>query len=249
MNSRMPALVAFALVLMTATAGLLSHVGRHQTLSPPGVRTHPLTSSIRLEADLPEHVLDYQSKREETEDVVLATLPKDTSFGYRVYVAPDGFRVDLRVVLMGRDRTSMHKPQICLTGHGWRIDDTASEDTSVRVESPYPYNLPVVKLVANSSITEEGRTQPITGVYVYWYVANDALSASATGLQRMWWMATRLLRTGVLQRWAYVSCFAQCAPGQEAATYNRMKQFITAAVPDFQLYPAKPMANILSAAQ
>jgi hypothetical protein len=249
MNARMPALMAVALVLMVTAASFLTHVGRHQTLSPPGVRTHPLTSSIRLEADLPEHVLDYQSKREETEDVVLATLPKDTSFGHRIYVAPDGFRVVLRVVLMGRDRTSMHKPQLCLTGQGWRIDDTASQETSLRVERPYPYELPVVKLVANNSVTQDGGSQPVAGVYVYWYVAHDAISASATGLQRMWLMASRLLRTGVLQRWAYVSCFAVCAPGQEAAAYDRMKQFIAAAVPDFQLYPAKPMANSLTAAQ
>jgi hypothetical protein len=249
MNARMPALMAVALLLMATAASLLTHVGRHQTLSPPGVRTHPLTSSIRLEADLPEHVLDYQSKEEETEDVVLATLPKDTSFGHRLYVAPDGFRVDLRVVLMGRDRTSMHKPQLCLTGQGWRIDGAASQETSFQVVRPYQYELPVVKLVAKKSISEEGRSQTYAGVYVYWYVAHDAISASATGLQRMWLMATRLLRTGVLQRWAYVSSFAACAPGQEAATYERMKQFLAAAVPDFQLYPAKPMANSLTAAK
>jgi hypothetical protein len=95
----------------------------------------------------------------------------------------------------------------------------------------------VVELLANSSQVVNGQEQPVKGIYVYWYVANDALSASATGFQRMWWMASKLLRTGVLQRWAYVSCFARCSPGQEDAAFERMKQFIAAAVPDFQLYP------------
>jgi len=48
-------------------------------------------------------------------------------------------------------------------------------------------------------------------------------------------MARDLVRTGTLQRWAYVSCFSMCYPGQEQATYGRVKELITAAVPAFQL--------------
>ena len=237
-----------ALVLIATAAGLLTQVSSHQKLAPPGVKTHPLESSIRLEADLPEHVLDYASKLEETEDVVLATLPADTSFGRRRYKGPDGFELDMRVVLMGRDRTSMHKPQICLSGQGWQIDDIASAQTSLRVERPYPYDLPVVKLIAKKAITADGQNRVGSGIYVYWYVASDAVSASTSGFQRMWLMASRLLQTGVLQRWAYVSCFAVCPPGQESPTYERMKQFIAAAVPQFQLYPG-PQPQTITAAR
>jgi hypothetical protein len=243
----MPAFSLVALVLMLGAAALLSHIGHFQTLSPPGVKTHPLESSIRLEADLPEHVLDYHSERKETEGVVLATLPADTSFGYRRYQAPDGFTLDLRVVLMGRDRTSLHKPQICLSGQGWRINDVASADTSIKVERPRPYELPVVKLIANNTSAVNGQNQTVTGVYVYWYVTSDAISASATGLHRMWLMATRLLRNGILQRWACVSCLAYSVPGQEAATYDRVKQFIAAAVPQFQLYPPPEPGTVTAA--
>jgi hypothetical protein len=48
-------------------------------------------------------------------------------------------------------------------------------------------------------------------------------------------MARTLLSSGVLERWAYVSFFAPCAPGQEAETYERMKKLIAASVPEFQL--------------
>jgi len=44
-----------------------------------------------------------------------------------------------------------------------------------------------------------------------------------------------------LQRWAYISCFAVCLPGQEEATFERLKKFIAASVPEFQLTP-KPVA-------
>ena len=70
------------------------------------------------------------------------------------------------------------------------------------------------------------------GVFVYWFVADGELTAQHR--QRMWWMARDLLTRGVLQRWAYVSCFSACPPGQEEATYARMREWIAAAVPQFQ---------------
>ena len=235
-----------ALALMAGAACLLSQVRTHQTLAPPGVRTHPLSGSIRLQADLPERVLNYTSRSIDIEESTLATLPKDTSFGQRRYNSPDDFVVDLRVVLMGNDRTSMHKPQLCLTGQGWHINEIASTETAVRIDRPFAYDLPVVELVANQVFSVDGQNQPVSGVYVYWYVADDAMSASTSGLQRMWWMASKLLRTGVLQRWAYVSCFAACAPGQENVTFARMKQFIAAAAPEFQLYPRTQPTTVAS---
>jgi hypothetical protein len=136
---------------------------------------------------------------------------------------------------MGSDRTSLHKPQFCLEGGGWKIDAAASVPTTVNIERPRPYDLPVMKLIASKVVTSEGQSVQARGVYVYWFVAEDAMTAYHW--QRMWWMAKHLLRTGVLQRWAYVTCFSVCHPGQEEATFNRMKQFLAAAVPEFQLTP------------
>jgi len=248
MNRPMLILSLMALALIGGTAGLLSQVRTRQVLAPPGVKTHPLAGSIRLQADLPERVLDYQSKWVDVDEVTFGTLPKDTSFGERLYTAADGFRIDLRVVLMGRDRTSMHKPQLCLTGQGWRIDQIASQATRIPIERPTNYELPVVELVASKTVSIDGQNQSMNGLYVYWYVADDALSASTSGLQRMWLMSTKLLRTGILQRWAYVSCFVPCVPGAEAATFNRLKQFIAASVPEFQLYP-KPAPMTVTTTQ
>ena len=56
-------------------------------------------------------------------------------------------------------------------------------------------------------------------------------------------MARDLARTGVLQRWAYVSYMAFCSPGEEDATFERMKKMIAASVPEFQLMP-KPTETI-----
>jgi len=230
------------LALLGGAVGLLAEIRVHQKLGLPGVKTHPVANSIRLEAELPDRVLNYRSQLMDTDDVTIKTLPADTSFGYRRYLAPDGLLVDLRVVLMGADRTSLHKPQFCLTSQGWEIDETV--ETSVRVQKPQPYELPIIELIATR--IENGNRTSQRALYVYWYVAADRLNGSASGMGRMWSMAEQLIRTGVLQRWAYISCFSPCAPGQEGATFARMKEFIAASVPDFQLYPVASGQSLTS---
>ncbi len=76
----------------------------------------------------------------------------------------------------------------------------------------------------------------VRGIYVLWFVAGDD-EYTGRHWQRMWWMARDLLRTGVLQRWAAISYFAPCAPGQEDATFDRVKKLMVASVPEFQLVP------------
>ncbi len=236
MNKQTWPLFIAVLVLMAGSAGLLGEIHHRQKLGPPGVKTHPLAGSNRLQADLPEQVLDYHSQFVEMDDITVRTLPADTSFGSRRYEAPDGFWLDLRVVLMGADRTSLHKPQFCLTGQGWQIDQTI--ETTIPIERPVKYPLPIIELIATH--TENGQRTALRSIYVYWYVADDGLAGKALGLDRMWSMAEKLVTTGELQRWAYVSCLAVCAPGQETITFERIKKFLAASVPEFQLNPKPP---------
>jgi len=127
-----------------------------------------------------------------------------------------------------------------LTGQGWRIDQ--SETTTIRIDRPHSYELPVMKLTASATGTSTtGEKVQARGVYVYWFVADKELTADH--LQRMWWMARDLMKTGTLQRWAYVTYFAMCPPGQEDATFQRMKQLIAAGVPEFQLTTGEPAAK------
>jgi hypothetical protein len=225
---------------MGGGAAVLARIKTHQRLGEPGVKCEPLPGTKNVRVLLPERVLDYESEEIKQEGVVTNTLPPDTSFGQRRYIRkgkPDDGLL-LNVVLMGADRTSIHKPQFCLEGWGWKIDHARSLETKIPIERPQPYELPVVKMVS-TRVVQDNSGQPVTlrGIYVYWFVADDALSGDITGRERMWWMAKHLLRTGELQRWAYVACFAVCLPGQEDATFERIKKFLTASVPEFQLTP------------
>jgi uncharacterized protein DUF3485 len=236
MNRQKWIILVSTLLLIGSAAGLLSQLRAKQRLGPPAVRTSVIAGSPRLQVDLPERVLDCTSEPVETQKMALDMLPKDTSFGQRLYTAPDQFQVAMNVVLMGSDRTSLHKPEFCLMGAGWDLDSARSGQSVVHMERPCPYDLPITTLVTKKTFDENGQTVELHGVFVYWFVAPNEYTARHW--QRMWWMAEDILRTGVLQRWASVSCFHVCRPGEEAATLERMKTFIAAAAPEFQMTPS-----------
>jgi len=243
MNAKKLTLVVVTLLLIAGTAGVLVRVKAKQTLGPPAVTTRPVPGSQNLEVVLPEFVLDYSSEIIEQDEIAVATLPADTSYGQRLYRAPDGFWAVVNVVLMGSDRTSHHKPQYCLEGAGWKIDGEVSSRETIRMTRPREYDLPVMRIVATRQVDADGQPHTLRRVYVYWFVADDALSGDPSGFERMWSMARQLLTTGILQRWAYVPYSAVCLPGQEEATYQRLKKLITSSVPEFQLTP-KPQPNV-----
>ncbi|HEX9048800.1 MAG TPA: exosortase-associated EpsI family protein [Verrucomicrobiae bacterium] len=223
------------LLLIGGTAGVLAHAKANQKLGQPGVKTALLPDSKNLEVVLPVTLPGYQSKAMQQADIVLRMLPQDTSFGQRLYTGDDGFQTMVNVVLMGSSRASIHKPQICLTGQGWSIKEGVSHEDVVHLQKPVPYDLPVMRLVASKTAEVNGQEVKASGVYVYWFVDSDRCTASHA--QRFLWMAGDVLLKGELDRWAYVSYFSVCAPGQENATFERMKKLIVESVPEFQLVP------------
>ena len=229
------------LAMMGATTLLLLHMKASQHRGAAGVKTRPFAGSTNpdvVEILMPESVPGWTSQIfTNIEEVLEKQLPKDTSFRVRGYTAADGQFVEITTVLMGSDRSSIHRPQICLTGQGWAVDEARSAVESIRMERPTPYDLPVNKLLATRQTPDgKGGTQTIRCLYVYWFVDEDRLTASANQWM-LWWMPRDLLLHGKQERWAYISLFAPCLPGQEAATYERVKKLIASIVPEFQLVP------------
>ncbi len=236
-------LLATAIGLLLFGGAALAYFQANQRLGAPGVKTTPIPGG-NLKVLLPERVLNYNSEELPVAEIVTNTLPKDTSYGDRYYKGSDGFNIQASVVLMGTDRTSLHKPQFCLEGQGWRIDG-APIMTSVLVDRPYPYELPLVELLGSREEIINGQKTAIRCLCVYYYVADGAISATPTGLQMMLKMARSQLTTGSMQRWAYVRYVAWCLPGQENAALEKIKQFIASAAPEYQLTPA-PKATALN---
>lgn len=225
------------LVVIGLTAGFLAHLSRSQRLGNPGLKTTPVGTGGKIRIDLPEVVLDYVSSNVEPAKLEVDMLPKDTTFAKRAYVAPDGFQNFTSVVMMGADRTSIHKPEYCLETQGWRILDQRTEH--IPIAEPHAYLLPVRKFTTTQTFrSRSGEPTRYSCIYVFWFVAENRVTASH--LSRVGYITYDLLRTGVLPRWAYVSCQATCLPGREEATYRRICQWISAAVPKFQLASLPP---------
>jgi hypothetical protein len=248
-----PSILATLIVLglIGSVAYLLGRLQGYQRIGKPGLRMvdEPvLAEDGRIintnTVALPRQVLDFESESWPITKAELSWLPADTTYARRHYTAPDKFRTTLNVVMMGQDRTSIHRPQICLTGQGWTIE--RADLLEIPIAVPRPYQLPVMRMIARRPFREpSGRTRMLKAVYVYWFVADGQLTARHG--ERMWWMARDLLTNGVLERWAYVSCLAIGLPGDEAAIYRRMERFIAAAVPEFQLATREPLVSQLPA--
>ena len=240
-------LFILTLTIIGGTAGLLLRMKTHQKLGAPGVKVGSLPlydpdgkEIAKKSVLMPANLSGYVSTNLPITAVESGTLPKDTIFGKRLYQSSDGFQSQMTTILMGADRTSIHKPQFCLVGQGWTIDKT--ETTEIKMERPFPYNLPVMKLTTSlRGKDKSGRPIQLRGLYVYWFVADKQLTASH--FERVWWGARNLVRTGVIDRWAYISCFSPCLPGQEDDAFERMKKLIIRAAPEFQLATGKPLSS------
>ena len=148
------------LSLIGATGAFLLHLKARQRLGEPGVKTRPIPNSSNVEVLLPENVPGYTSVWVQEAEVVTNKLPPDTSFGQRVYTSEDNkFRVQANVVLMGADRTSIHKPEYCLVGQGFQFDSSDIKPLPIHIDRPVGYELPARYVTASvDRMTKDGQT-------------------------------------------------------------------------------------------
>lgn len=221
-----------ALVLMAGTAAALAWLRSNQKLGAPGIKAEPVAGQVQMKINLPERVLDFTSTNVPEPPVVLGYLPPDTSYSERLYFDPDGLRIQSTVILMGADRTSIHRPEYCLPGQGWKIDK--KETVTIPIADNPPYQLQVARWDLSTSVQQaDGSKATVYALYVYWYVAKDDETPDHdTMLEHL---TLNLFRTGDLQRWAYISYFAVCGPGQQDAAFGQIKRLVMAQAPQFQL--------------
>jgi hypothetical protein len=243
-----------ALGMIAATAGGLTQIRGLHVLGRPGVKVGPVSifdEHHNLAATegvvLPTNLMDLPSRPLPITTAELTGLPRDTTFGRMGYgSAADGFQVQLTTVLMGTDHTSIHQPQYCLYAQGWNI--TNSERIVLRMNRPFAYDIPAVKLTATRQFLDKnGQARVLNCLYIYWFVSGDKITAEEG--TRLWSIADALLKKGEIERWAYISYFSACLPGEESATLDRLKQFIGASVPEFQTVTGEPIEHLAPTAR
>jgi hypothetical protein len=225
-------ILCVALLLMAGTAGALTWLRVNQKLGAPGLKGTPIPGSIRMQISLPERVLDFTSTNVPEPDVAIGYFPKDTSYTERFYHGADGLGVQCTAILMGADRTSIHRPEYCLPGQGWSIDK--KEIVDIPINDQPPYKLEVERWNVSAAMQKsDGQKVKAAAIYVFWFAADNEETANHDKMLE--WLTLDLFRTGKLQRWAYISYFAQCGPGQEDLAFDDVKRLIAAQVPEFEL--------------
>jgi EpsI family protein len=193
---------------------------------------------IRLAADglnpveLPAYLgTEWEGQPADITPVEREVLPPDTGFSRKNYVSLQNLNqgVFLSIVLSGRDRTSIHRPEICLVGQGWTITDRTAR-TFRRPDSPAPVPATVLRLEREFT-TPRGEKVKVPALFAYWFVGADKVVASNT--ERV--LATSLDRLRHLQahRWAYVVVQTLAADG-EVAALARMQAVLNGTLPVFQ---------------
>jgi EpsI family protein len=218
--------VAASFVLLAAAvAGLLWHRSGLPLAGKAGV---VLAEDGVNPAVLPAFLgADWMGTTVEPTAVEKAILPPDTGFSTKLYVSRAGAsrRVLLSIVLSGRDRTSIHRPELCLVGQGWTIEGSSLH------RFPYPGRpgsdfeatvLNVRRLQGGASVPE---------LVVYWFVGCDRI-VSSQGRRILADAWNRVVR-GRADRWAYVLLQTEADDG-EAAGLSRIESVLRSALPAFQ---------------
>jgi hypothetical protein len=140
-------------------------------------------------------------------------LPADTGLTRRYYVRPDGrFPIHTSIVLSGDDRSSIHRPQVCMTAAGHEI----MHERVIRIpmeSRAEPLEVMVLDM-ARSTTAKDGSQSVYRSYYAYWFVGKDRETASHVA--RMAYMAWDRIAHGVSHRWAYIALSGQREAMDEA---------------------------------
>jgi len=196
-----------------------------------------LTADGREPAPLPTFLgTDWIGQKVPVSAVERATLPPDTGYSRENYVAVEDRReqVFVSIVLSGRDRTSIHRPELCLVGQGWTIEGRFRHVFAYPGAAGAVVPATVLR-VQHEAVTARGERVRVPSLVAYWFVGRDRVVA--THWQRMLWGALDQLRHLQSHRWAYVLVQTGAADG-DAAALARLQTVLDQTLPGFEKPPS-----------
>ncbi len=174
---------------------------------------------------------DWFGRSAEVSAVEREILPPDTGFSRKLYHAASDARqrVFLSIVLSGRDRTSIHRPELCLVAQGWTVERATEHRFKFpgTVGSTFPATILHVR---REVATPRGKVV-VPQLVAYWFVGGDAVVA--THARRLALDAWNRIAQGRTDRWAYVLIQCDAVEGDDTAL-KRMQEVLDATLPTFQ---------------
>jgi EpsI family protein len=228
---RTPSPVVVASIVALATTGEM--VFLHSVAARPvrGGAGVVLAANGRDPVELPAFIgTEWAGKRVDVSPVERDILPPDTGYSRKYYLSlsQSGPGVFLSVVLSGRDRTSIHRPELCLLGQGWTLLDQHEHRFRLPNASGAVAEFPATVLRVQREIQTPRGRQTHPEIVAYWFVGDDTVVA--THWRRLALDAWNRIAHGRADRWAYVLLQTDAAEG-EAAALSRMQSVLDGTLP------------------
>ena len=207
----------------------LHRMANRTDLGAAGVR---LTADGRAPVELPSFLgIEWTGRPQPVSAAEKEILPPDTGYSRKLYFnhRDPTKQVFLSIVLSGRDRSSIHRPELCLVGQGWTVAE--GRELAFRGPGAGAAGFPVTVLAVRREVqTPEGK-RVVPQLVAYWFVGSEVVVAShwKRVLLDAWNRVTR----GRADRWAYVLMQTDAMDG-EAAALARLQAVLQATLPEFQ---------------
>ena len=219
--------VVAAAVVMAAVAEA-AFLGYRSSLPPDGRAGVILAADGANPAELPAFPgSDWMGSSVEPTAIERAILPPDTGYSTKQYVSREGAnrQVLVSIVLSGRDRTSIHRPELCLVAQGWTVDGSSSHRFSYPGRPGADFDATVLH------VRRERGGKAVPELVAYWFVGSDRIvpSQGARMLHDSW---NRLVH-GRADRWAYVLLMTGADDG-EGAGLARIQSILDSTLASFQ---------------
>ncbi|HNC24111.1 MAG TPA: EpsI family protein, partial [Opitutaceae bacterium] len=217
---------AVTAALVGLAVGEWFFLGHLASLPPRGEAGVLLSADGQNPVELPAFLgTDWIGRRVDISPVEREILPPDTGYSRRDYVAVANAqdRVYVSVVLSGRDRTSIHRPELCLVGQGWTIMSSTSQDLAWKGG-----RFPVTLLQVRREVQTPRGPVIVPQLVAYWFVGGDTIVGSHR--RRLAVDAWNRVVHGRADRWAYVLVQADARDG-EAAALVRMRSVLDQVLP------------------
>ena len=218
-------------VVIGLVLGEMFFLAHLASLPPRGKAGIKLAADGENPVELPVFLgTEWIGRRAEVTPIEREILPPDTGYARKDYVAvaDPNKRVFLSVVLSGRDRTSIHRPELCLVGQGWSISGTAERRFSYAGKEAGSF--PVTLLHVERQVRTARGTIAVPQLVAYWFIGGDAVVASHW--KRLMVDAWNRVAHARADRWAYVMIQTDARDG-DAAALERMQTILNETLPAF----------------
>jgi exosortase len=219
---------AVAVAVMIAAVAVCLAAWRLDARPAGGIAGVRLTEDGANPIELPLFVgREWIGHSVEVTGIEREVLPADTGYSRKNYVslASSNKQVFISVVLSGRDRTSIHRPELCLVGQGWTI--------AGRFRHEFPTSREVVPAtvlrVEHAAVDAQGNRVQISSLFAYWFVGSETVEPTLIGMQ--WRDVRDRLRHFQANRWAYVVVQSGVTAGDEAAALAHMQEIVASTWP------------------